>query len=90
MKEMSEKFLYRGSVGLRSVGVPPGKFIRITQGYQRHDCCILHSSDSKRGSVDESFDVYDSEPEALIGSAIYKVRMDGTLMRIREDWDSGD
>lgn len=88
MITMADKFLYRGTLGLRSVGIPKNFFVRIAQGNMRDDGCVLTWDDTRRKSVDESFEVFEREPEALIGSAVYRVRGDSTLQLVRENWDT--
>jgi hypothetical protein len=90
LKGSSECFLYRGSIGIKSVGVTPGNFVVITQGNRRDDGTILHSGDSSLGSVDEYFRIYESEPRCLPGTGVYLVRKDGTLLVLRENWDTSD
>lgn len=88
--QVAEKFLYYSSLGARAIGVDPGRFLRLKQGHRRADGVVLHLADVAYKSGDECFEDFTHEPEVHWGTGVYLVKKDGTLLALRNDWDSSD
>lgn len=72
--------------GFRAIGIPPGRFLRIHQGFDTR--AIMPVGHQQEGHM--AFMSFDEEPECLWGTGIYRVRTDGTLQPIKQDYDTSD
>lgn len=84
--------LIRTSSGLKAIGIPEGRFVYITQGEVNESTAEVRHRDDDTPQV-RSYQVFFvreifEKPEW--GSGCYKVRADGSLQYLEDNYDCSD